>query len=92
MYPISSVAAVFLQVFGLGCVVYLVWQSIKHPKTALLYVSLFVFRIGMIYGCAIAAVKLFPEERPFLTGAFFGLGVLALINWVSNKIRGGKSG
>lgn len=82
MYPISPLAALFLKLFGLGCVIYLVWQAIINPKLALKYTAYFVYLIGVVFGCAIAAARLFPGQFSFIRGAAIGVAIIVLVKWI----------
>ena len=88
MYPYSPIAVLFLQVFGIGCIGYLIWQVITKPKEALKNVSYFIYLIGTVYGCAIAAAKFFPGEYSFIRGAALGVGIIAFVSWIMKTFRG----
>ncbi|WP_277976813.1 hypothetical protein [Pantoea endophytica] len=92
MYPLSPLAALFLQVFGCGCLIYLVWQAITNPLLALKYAAYFVYLIGTVFGLGIAAAKLYPGEFSFIRGAALGVAILLSINWVYKKISGDTNG
>jgi uncharacterized membrane protein len=85
MYPISPLAALFLKVFGCGCLAYLVWQAVINPKLAFKNAAYFVYLIGVVFGCAIAAAKLFPGEFSFIRGAAIGVAIIMLVRWIKTK-------
>ncbi|XXN65138.1 hypothetical protein ACRQ84_06220 [Enterobacter ludwigii] len=87
MYPISPLAALFLQVFGCGCLIYLVWQAVINPKLAFKNAAYFVYLIGVMFGCAIVAAKLFPGEFAFIRGAAIGVAIIVLVKWIKEKME-----